>query len=134
MAPNVTGVYGCRKVVVPISGIGFPEDFRKRANPVDGARSALVGAHAQRRVALDVLDHLVALAGGDRYVGRRRVGLEIDEALARPRHRLGSRHDPTGAIGRFGPVVGVRSGRGGPAVAESGIAGRGRAGRRALRE
>ena len=45
------------------------EYFGERADPVDRARPALVRTHPQRGVALDVLDHLVALAGRDNYVG-----------------------------------------------------------------
>ena len=34
MAPNVTGVYGCRKVVVPISEIGLPRTSESAPIPL----------------------------------------------------------------------------------------------------
>ena len=48
---------------------------------VDVAALALVGTHAGRRVALEMLDREVALAHGERDVGRGDVVLQIDEAL-----------------------------------------------------
>ena len=86
------------------------EYFGERADPVDRTRPALVRTHPQCGVALDVLDQLVPLAGGDGYVSYSRVGLEVDESLAVPLRRTRSRHDPAGARRGFLMIVGFRDG------------------------
>ena len=60
--------------------------------PVHVAGPALVGAHAQRGVALEVLDRGVPFPHRELDVGHRHVVLEIDEALAVPPGR--QRHRP----------------------------------------
>ena len=60
-----------------------------RALTPDGL--ALVGAGADRGVALDVLDRAQAGAHARAEVGHRDVALQVDEALSRPRRR----HRPT---------------------------------------
>ena len=55
---------------------------------VDVGRLALVGRHAERGVALEVLDRAEALALGERDVGGGDVVLEVDEGLALGLRRL----------------------------------------------
>ena len=80
-APSVTGVYGGRNVVVPTCGNRHAERLGQQREPDDVAGLALVGAHAERRVALQVLDRAVALARGERDVADGDVVLQVDEAL-----------------------------------------------------
>ena len=62
-------------------GDGFARRFREDAEPVDVRCLALVGRHAEGRVALGMLDRLIALALGQLEIGRRHIVLEIDEML-----------------------------------------------------
>ena len=55
---------------------------RHRGDAVDIGGLALIGRHAERRVALEVLDRDVALARGERDVLQRHVVLEVDPAPA----------------------------------------------------
>ena len=68
----------------PTSGTGLPELAGDDAERVQVRGLALVGRHAGRRVALDVLDRAEAFARREREVVRRHVVLEIDEGLAGP--------------------------------------------------
>ena len=52
---------------------------RQRSPAHSGSSLALVGGHARRRIALDVLDRLEALARRQREILARHVVLEIDE-------------------------------------------------------
>ena len=82
-APNVTGVYGSRKVVVPTCGMGLPSELRHEAERVHVGGLALVGRHADGGVALHVLDRLEALAHRERDVLGGHVVLEVDERTCR---------------------------------------------------
>ena len=84
------------------------EGLGQHSNAVDGARLALVGAHAEGGVALDVLDGLVALSRGNEYVGGSNVGLEVDEALGGTHGRLPAGRDPLGAYAALFGVVRCR--------------------------
>ena len=53
---------------------------RHRREAVDIGGLALIGRHAERGVALQVLDRDVALAGRERDVLQRHVVLEVDPA------------------------------------------------------
>ena len=57
------------------------ESLGEERKPDDVGSLALVGAHAERRVALEMLDRLVALARRERDVGDGDVVLQVDEAL-----------------------------------------------------
>ena len=75
-----------RRVGRPVGGgahLGrvHTERARGEKHAVDVGQLALVGAEAQRRVALDMLDRVVVLAHRQRDVGRSDVVLEIDEGL-----------------------------------------------------
>ena len=59
---------------------------------VDIAQLALIGAEAQGGVALDVLDRLEALAGGQLDTGGGDVVLQVDKLLGRTRRWLVMRH------------------------------------------
>ena len=59
-----------------------PAQARHDGERVDVAGLALVGAHAERGVALQMLDRLVALLMGDGEIVQAHVVLEIDEGLA----------------------------------------------------
>ena len=86
MVPNVTGVYGWRNVVSPTAGIGLPSVSGDDRQRVDVRRLALVGRHAGRGVALDVLDGAKTFARRQLEILDRHVVLEIDES-ARLRRR-----------------------------------------------
>ncbi len=71
---------------------GAVEALRHERQRVHARGLALVGRHAGRRVALDVLDRLEALPGREHQVAGRHVALEIDERLGRRFNaRLGQR-------------------------------------------
>ena len=63
------------------SAIGNPSCFRQQREPDDVGQLALVGAHAERRVALEMLDGAVAFARGERDVVDGDVVLPVDEAF-----------------------------------------------------
>ena len=84
----MTGVYGMRNVVWPTSGTALPSCAGDDAERVQVRGLALVGRHAGRRVALDVLDRAEAFARREREVPRRDVVLEIDEGLRTAAGRL----------------------------------------------
>ena len=88
---------------------------RHQGEADDVAGLALLGAHAERGVALEMLDRLVALAMGERHVVHGDVVLKVDEGLAAPR----GRHRPE--VEHVADLV-VRAGRGcrRPAVAVAG--------------
>ena len=105
---------------------------------------ALVGAHAERRVALQVLDRGIAFARRQRDVGRRHVVLQIDEVLGAALGVAGRRHRLVGA-GRLlrsdggprclggasaGPEPGARRGIGArrPALGQTAVEGQGAVG------
>ena len=69
------------------------ERARDDRDAVDVAGLALIGAEAERGVALDVLDRLEALAHGLLDAGGRHVVLEVDELLGRAARRLDVRRD-----------------------------------------
>ena len=77
----------------------------------DIAGLALVGAHPQRGVALEMLDRLVALAHGERDVAHGDVVLQVDKSLAAPVSR-GNAPERAQSPGRNGLGVrcGIRSG------------------------
>ncbi len=63
-------------------GNADPAQPRHDGKGVDVAGLALVGAHAERRVALQMLDGLVALLMGQGQILHRHIVLQIDESLA----------------------------------------------------
>ena len=73
-----------RRAIGGRSGLvdGAAGERRHRGEAVDVGRLALIGRHAKRRVALQVLDRDVALARGKRDVLQRHVVLEIDPSPA----------------------------------------------------
>ena len=89
---------------------------------VDVAGAALIGAHAEGGVALEVLDRGVAFAHRELDVGHRHVVLEVDEALAvAPRRQ---RHCPERPHrSAFAPLLHGRTGRLGPRVESRGAGG-----------
>ena len=74
-------MYGGRNVVVPTLRDGPSELLRQQREADDVGDLALVGAHAERRVALEMLDRLIAFARGERDVVDGDVVLPVDEAL-----------------------------------------------------
>ena len=66
-------------MVVPVEAMSWPRARARIATPVRVAELALVRAEAECGVALDVLDGLVALPGGQLDVGGRHVELQVDE-------------------------------------------------------
>ena len=62
-------------------GDGLAERIGGDGKAVDVRELALIGAEAQRRIALDVLDRAIVLAHGEMNVGGRDVVLKIDEGL-----------------------------------------------------
>ena len=72
---------------VPGLGNGRAARAGEEGEAVHVARPALVGAHAEGGVALEVLDRRVALARRERDVGRGHVVLEVDERLGVLRSR-----------------------------------------------
>ena len=76
--------------------LGNADAHRVRGNrqAVDVAQLALVGAEAQRRVALDVFDRLEALAHREQQVGRGDVVLQVDELQRCARRSGGMWHQP----------------------------------------
>lgn len=66
----------------------------EHGQPVDVAELALIGGHAERRVALGVLDRLVALAGGELHIRHFHVVLVVEPHLRAQRGRGALRHDP----------------------------------------
>ena len=77
-----TGVKGGRNVVVPTAPMIAPGDLGQHRRAVDVAGLALVGRHAERGVALEMLGDAEAFARGELHVRHRHVVLEIDEGLA----------------------------------------------------
>jgi len=73
-------------------GDGLPQAAGRDRHAVDVAELALVGAEAQTRVALDVLDGLEALAGGELDAGGGDVVLLVHELLGRAHRGLHVRH------------------------------------------
>ena len=67
-APIATGVYGGRSVVVPDLGNGALGQLGHDREAVDVGGLALVGRHAERGVALEMLDRAEAFARGERDV------------------------------------------------------------------
>ncbi len=57
------------------------EALREHCHAVDVAELALIGAETERRIALDVLDILIAFAHREMHVGYADVCLEIQELL-----------------------------------------------------
>ena len=68
-------------------GDGEAELLREQRETDDVGRLALVGAHAERRVALEVLDRSIAFARGQRDVVDGHVVLPVDESLGALRRR-----------------------------------------------
>ena len=75
---------------------------------VDVAQLALIGTEAQRGVALDVLDRLEALAGGQLDTGGGDVVLLVDELLRRTRSAFVVRHLEQCNGGFFDAFLGLR--------------------------
>ena len=69
---------------------------RQDRQTVDVGQLALIGRHAERGVALGVLDALEPLAGGQLDVGHLHVVLEVEERLLPDRVRRARRHQPDG--------------------------------------
>jgi hypothetical protein len=68
---------------------------------IEVRRLALVGAHAGRGVALEVLDRDIALAGGEVHIRGGDVVLEVDEMFGATAERTQAgdhRHHPAGAF------------------------------------
>ena len=59
-----------------------PGDGSEHRRAIDIADLALIGRHAERGIALEMLGDAKALAHGKLHVGHRHVVLEIDEGLA----------------------------------------------------
>ena len=80
--------------------------FRHQRERVDVRRLALVGAHAERRIALQVLDRAIAFLVRDLHVLDGHVVLEIDEGLAfGTLRRRPAGHDRIAAVGgMFGRI------------------------------
>ena len=99
-----------------------PHQARQDRCAVDVARLALVGTHAECRVALGVLGRIVALALRERDVGDRDIVQQIDEVPRSARQGSVCRHLPDGQQrllhARRGGRDGIRA-----AVAETGVAG-----------
>src|SRR5262245_46135759 len=81
------GADGDRRIGRPEGGGADRADIAPGGGGEDGgavgvAGLALVGRHAERRVALEMLGDAEALARGELHVGDRHVVLEIDEGLA----------------------------------------------------
>ena len=83
-----------------------PIAARQQRQAGDIAGLALVGAHAERRVALDVLDRGEALARRQRDIGGGHVVVQIDKGCARPRRR-GRQQQPGRRLG-VGATAGSR--------------------------
>ena len=66
---------------------GLAPERCENGKAVDTGRLALVGPHAGRRVALEVLHRDVVLPGGERHVGSGDVVLQIVKGLAIARRR-----------------------------------------------
>ena len=100
------------------------EQLREDGKPVDIRELALIGAHAECRVAFQMLDRRVTLARGEREIGSGHIVLEIDEALvARVDADLPQRLERCGMFQRC-----VRSGRGSAIAATCGERGSGAGG------
>ncbi len=67
---------------MPVAGTRAAGQFGHQGEAVDVGGLALVGRHAERGVALEVLDRAEALALGELDIGDGDVVLEIDEGLA----------------------------------------------------
>ncbi len=112
-------------------GNALAGDLRDDAERVDVAGLALVGAHAGRGVALDVLDRAVALPERQREVGGGDVVLQIDERFS-PRRRQACRNLPDQPGRRFLGLV--EAGKVGQRRLEPGRRSCGHAGARSLLE
>ena len=96
--------------MVPASGIVDAAQLRHDRKRVDVGGLALVGAHAERGVALQMLDRLVAFLMRELHVLGGHVVLEIDEGLAAaPRRQLPDRLDAHSADRARSPAAAVRS-------------------------
>ena len=73
-----------------------------QADGVQVAGLALIGGHAERGVALQVLDRDKTLITRDLQIARGHIGLEIDEGLAAPHQRRARRLHAPGLIGQGG--------------------------------
>ena len=130
---------GDRRVGRPVGGgadlgHGLAERVGEDGEAVDVRRLALVGAHADGGVALDVLDRAEALARREPDVRRRHVVLMVDHVLGLTvAERLQPRHQPQGRDGAGFGCVDWRHRRR-RAVAEACRLGRARAGGRTFRE
>ena len=60
---------------------GHVETLGQHGESDDVAGLALIGTHAERRVALEVLDRLIAFGSRERHVANGDVILQIDECL-----------------------------------------------------
>ena len=114
-------------MVVPVSGIDLPVTAAMMARPGDVRRLALVGRHAERRVALQMLDRVEAFALRQLDIGGGDVVLQVDKGLAlagdvpqrRQRKRLvvgGGRRAGIAIVA----AVGRGRGTGGKALAQAG--------------
>ena len=113
----MTGAYGGRQVVVPVSAIVAPRGLRRDRDRVDHFELALGGAHRGGGVALGQLDRVVALADRGDDVLRRHVLAEVHHAVRAAAEQLRVRVD--GQLGqrnrlivggRLSPGVAVRVG------------------------
>ena len=68
-------------MVSPACGISTPAASREPRQRGHVAGLALIGRHAERGVALEMLDRAIALAPGEIDVGGGHVVLEVDEAV-----------------------------------------------------
>src|SRR4029077_20602039 len=63
-----------------------PTRFGEDRTPYEPANTSLVGGHAECRVALHVLEMLVAFLGGEAYVITGHIVLQVDEGFASRAH------------------------------------------------
>jgi hypothetical protein len=74
------------------------QGLRQHRQPVDVAQLPLIGRHAERGVALGVLDALEPLARGEFHVRHLHVVLEVEPHLRLQPVARALRHDPDGSI------------------------------------
>ena len=84
------------------------ERIGEHREPVDVRQLPLIGRHAERRVALGVLDRGVSLAGGEAQIRHLHVVLEVDERLRIELRPGALRHPPDGLRRRLRRRLGGR--------------------------
>ena len=82
MAPKVTGRVGRAETCRPHCGRLAIRELTHDRKAIDVGRATLIHAHAERRVALQMLDGDVVLTCGERHICSRHVAGKIDEGFA----------------------------------------------------